>query len=212
MTHPMYFLLSVSLFMTPLLALGENSNTVPFASAPEQDHGKPAISLCTRAVRERLPHPNAAEFLSTKASYTQSNPSSVLVTGRVSFQKDVGQFDGADFQCVIGKNKIVDLKITTPQTKESATGNPTSVVSEHQALKIMLDAYPGSLKNVQTFGPFESTLKSDVPSFAKKGEKVWYLGISCNKKGPHAAFFVHPHTAKLYFIRGPGEKLPLPCD
>ena len=85
-------------------------------------------------------------------------------------------------------------------------------VSEEAAMKIMLKAYPGSLKNTQTFGPFESTLQSDVPTFAKKGEKVWYLGIKCNKGEPHASFFVHPQTAKLFFIRGPGEKLPLQCD
>jgi len=212
MTPLTHFLFGASLFMTPLLALGENSYSVPFASARVQDHGKSAISSCTRAVRERLPHPSTAEFPSIKASYTQSNPSSVLVSGRATIQKGVGQFDEVDFQCAIEKNKIVDLKITTPQTKDSAPGHSSSVVSEQYALKIMLDAYPGSLKNVQTFGPFESTLQSDVPSFAKIGEKVWYLGISCSKKGPHAKFFVHPHTAKLYFIRGPGEKLPLSCD
>ena len=101
--------------MTPLMALGENSNTAPFVFASVQDHGKSAIGACTRAVRERLPHGNTAKFFTTTASSTQSNPSLVQVTGRVSFQKEVGEFGDADFRCVVDKNKIVDLKITTPR-------------------------------------------------------------------------------------------------
>ena len=111
-----------------------------------------ALVLCAKGCLMGIPQ----SFL--PPPHRLPNLSLVQVTGRVSFQKEAGRFGDADFRCVVDKSKIVDLKITTPQAKEIAPANSGLVVSEQRALKIMLDAYPGSHKNVQTFGPFESTL------------------------------------------------------
>lgn len=85
-------------------------------------------------------------------------------------------------------------------------------VSEEAASKAVLDKYPGILQGAYLFGPTVATLKTDIPSFARSGEKVWHVRIHCNKGGPHALFFVHPETGKVYTIMRPGEKDSVRCN
>src|ERR1041385_3269731 len=73
-------------------------------------------------------------------------------------------------------------------------------ISEAQATKNVLDAYPGILRNAHLSGPVEATLQSDIPGFAKNGDKVWHVRVHCDKGGPNATFFVHPHSGEVYPI------------
>jgi len=84
-------------------------------------------------------------------------------------------------------------------------------ISAEQAAKNILSAYPDILRNAHLFGPVEATLQSDVPGFAKNGDKVWHVRVHCDKGGPYATFFVHPHSGEVYPIVKPGEKGSTKC-
>jgi hypothetical protein len=85
-------------------------------------------------------------------------------------------------------------------------------ISEAEATKNVLSAYPGILRNAHLVGPVEATLRSDVAGFGKDGDKVWHVRIHCDKGGPNALFFVHPHSGEVYPIMKPGEKGSTKCQ
>jgi len=84
-------------------------------------------------------------------------------------------------------------------------------ISEAKAAQIVLDAYPGILRNAYVFGPVQATLQSEVRGFAHKGQKVWHVRIHCNSGGPHATFFVHPDTGSIYSITEPNGADSVKC-
>jgi hypothetical protein len=85
-------------------------------------------------------------------------------------------------------------------------------ISKEQAAKNVLSAYPDILRNAHLFGPVEATLQTDVPGFAKSGDKVWHDRVHCDKGGPNATFFVHPYSGEIYPIVKPGEKGSTKCE
>ena len=85
-------------------------------------------------------------------------------------------------------------------------------ISEDKAAELILAAYPGILKNARLFGPVEATLGSDVPGFARNGEKVWHVRVHCNGGGPHATFFVHPENGAIYPITKPNAPDSVKCS
>ena len=88
-------------------------------------------------------------------------------------------------------------------TTANALAQAAWKISESRAAELVLKAYPGILKNAQLVGPAEATLRSDVPGFARNGQKVWHVRVHCNAGGPHATFFVHPETGAIYPITKP---------
>ena len=85
-------------------------------------------------------------------------------------------------------------------------------VSEAKAKELVLAAYPGILRNAQLVGPAEATLRSEVPGFARNGQKVWHVQVHCNTGGPHATFFVHPETGSIYPITKPNGPDSVKCS
>jgi hypothetical protein len=85
-------------------------------------------------------------------------------------------------------------------------------ISESRATELVSEAYPGIFKNAHLVGPAVATLRSDVPGFARSGEKVWHIRIHCNSGGPHATFFVHPQTGAVYPIIKPNGPESAKCN
>src|SRR5690349_7379706 len=87
-----------------------------------------------------------------------------------------------------------------------------SRISEVEATNRILSAYPGILRNAHLVATVEATLRSNIPRFAKDGEKVWHVIIHCDKGGQHALFFVHPQSGRIYAIVKPGAKDSVKCE
>jgi hypothetical protein len=85
-------------------------------------------------------------------------------------------------------------------------------ISENKAAELVLEGYPNILRNAQLVGPAQATLRSDVPGFARNGEKVWHVRVHCNSGGPHATFFVHPQTGTVYAITKPNGPDSVKCN
>jgi hypothetical protein len=86
------------------------------------------------------------------------------------------------------------------------------LISETEATNRVLSAYPGILRNARLFGTVEATLRSDVPGFAKNGDKVWHVIITCDKGGHPPLFFVHPQSGQVYAHPKPGAKDSVTCQ
>jgi len=90
-------------------------------------------------------------------------------------------------------------------------------ISKDEAEQLVLQKYPGILKNARIVGPMvagpiEAPSAHPINSFVEPNEEVWQINIICNDGGMSASFFVHPARGDIYELQSPNAKESTQCS
>jgi hypothetical protein len=102
--------------LASVIALGADLTPEDCVHVYRQRLGACAVNACTRAVRGGLPLPRTVSVVSSNATFsdTGTEPVSIRVTGRVTFQVDSGPFHETEFSCTVEANMVMNFVIAKP--------------------------------------------------------------------------------------------------